>query len=440
MTKHSISKEFLCTCINWVLILCISLSIFACQTNDSGSEVQELNVLLDKKEFFKLASSLSQFANEMSKKDRLYFQAFVDNAFNRNSSSNKIIEDLFNNYLSELSDSMKVRLLMIQQDNDFKTFRYASAAETGKKLAGYYPSMLPKDIYDDIKNKTLIYDGLSSIPAQEVSIPGNTVVRWQKDKMGLIEIPLKMRDSIVAGIFDTRANISSITDSYARKLGVKKLGVTYTEGSGITGNLFKVSLGIADSLWIGPILLQHVVFQVMPDEVLYIAPIDFHMNLILGYPAIAALREIHILKNGSFRVPANPTLSELRNMAMDELNPVVSCMIGKDSLIFEFDTGASTSDFFDSYFRRFKDEVRRDGKPDSVMMGGAGGIVTQRVFVLKDIPLLIGSKTAILKKVEVHEDSIPNTHYKFYGNLGQDVMEQFDEMILNFESMYIEFR
>jgi hypothetical protein len=171
---------------------------------------------------------------------------------------------------------------MIKQDNDFKNFRYASAAETGKKLAGYYPSRLPKDIYDDIKNKTLIYDGLSSIPAQEVTIPGNTDIRWQKDKMGLIEIPLKKHDSIVSAIFDTRANISSIADSYARKLGVKKLGVTYTEGSGITGNLFKVSLGIADSLWIGSILLQHVVFRLCQMKCFILHQLIF-MNIILGY-------------------------------------------------------------------------------------------------------------------------------------------------------------
>jgi hypothetical protein len=66
----------------------------------------------------------------------------------------------------------------------------------------------------------------------------------------------------------------------------------------------------------------------MPDEVLYIAPIDFHEHY-SWLPAIAALREIHILKNGNFLVPAEPTLGELRNMAMDELDPVVSCRIGR---------------------------------------------------------------------------------------------------------------
>jgi hypothetical protein len=44
------------------------------------------------------------------------------------------------------------------------------------------------------------------------------------------------------------------------------LGVSYLEGSGATGNQFQVSLAVADSLWLGSILLQHVVFQVMPDE------------------------------------------------------------------------------------------------------------------------------------------------------------------------------
>jgi hypothetical protein len=53
---------------------------------------------------------------------------------------------------------------------------------------------------------------------------------------------------------------------------------------------------------------------------------------------------------------------------------------------------------------------------------------------------MISSKTAMLKNVEVHEDSIPPHITNSTVILARDVMEQFDEMILNFESMYIEFR
>jgi len=292
---------------------------------------------------------------------------------------------------------------------------------------------------DDIHNKALIDSGLATVPAQTAFIPRNTVIPFQRDKVGLIEIPVGIHDSSVASIFDTRANISSITATYAKKLGIHLLGVTYKEGSGATGNTFSVELGVADSLWLGDILVQHVVFQVMPDEVLYIAPIDFRMNIIIGYPVIAQLREVHIRKSGSLLIPVQPTKSDLQNLAMDELDPLVSAVVGKDTLVFEFDTGASTTDFYSSYFQRYEAEVRRTGVADSVKSGGAGGVVIQHIFWLKDVAVRIGSKTVDLKKVSVQTKPIgPGS--VFYGNMGQDIMAPFDELILNFESMYIDCR
>jgi hypothetical protein len=173
---------------------------------------------------------------------------------------------------------------------------------------------------------------------------------------------------------------------------------------------------------------------------LYIAPIDFRMNIIIGYPVIAQLREVHIQKSGSLVIPARPTASSLHNLAMNGLDPIVSCAVGTDTLVFEFDTGASTTDFYAKYFHRFGKDVRRNGVADTVQSGGAGGVIKQSIFWLKEVHITIGSKTATLKKVPVQNQPIPNLREKFYGNLGQDVMAPFNETILNFDSMYIDFR
>ena len=82
-----------------------------------------------------------------------------------------------------------------------------------------------------------------TIPPQEVIIRDSTVIHWKKDKIGLIEIPVKFKAKTYDCIFDTRANISSISQTYATKLGLKMLDVSYEEGSGITGIKFKTGLG-----------------------------------------------------------------------------------------------------------------------------------------------------------------------------------------------------
>jgi hypothetical protein len=179
----------------------------------------------------------------------------------------------------------------------------------------------------------------------------------------------------------------------------------------------------------------------MPDSILYIGPpINFHLHLILGYPVIAQLREVHILRNGSLVIPATPTSSTLQNLAMSGLDPVLRCTINQDTLIFGFDTGASSSTFNDNYFHHFEKEIVRDGQADSVSSAGAGGSIRQKVTILKEVHLGIGSQTAILKKISVNNDPLPNTKELIFGNLGQDLMQLFGETILNFDSMYIDFK
>src|SRR3569833_3940721 len=161
--------------------------------------------------------------------------------------------------------------------------------------------------------------------------------------IGLVNIPVTTHSQTVDAIFDTRANISSITITYAKKLGLHMYDVTFNEGSGATGIQFKTGMGIADSLYLGDILVKNVVFQVMPDSILYIAPIKYQLNMIVGFPVIEQLREVHIFKDGRMTIPATPSQSSLHNFALDGLDPVIALKVGKDTLPFHFDSGAGTS-------------------------------------------------------------------------------------------------
>jgi len=377
---------------------------------------------------------------EVSPEKTLYFRAFIDNVFNMNEASTRDIQALMEGYDARLPDTVKAHLLLLKEDNYFKTFQYARAAEVDDELIGHYRKAMDSAAYADVKNTALITHGLAKVPPQEAHIPGNVTLPWTKNKVGLMEVPVRRGDSTYLSIFDTRANISSISATYAGKLGIRMLDVTYNEGAGVTGQRFQCSLGVADSLRIGDILMKNVVFQVMPDEVLYIAPIDLSLNIIIGYPVIAQWREIRIHQNGTMTIPAEPRKADWHNLAMDGLDPVINAIAGSDTLGFKFDTGASSSDLFDNYFRRHKADILRRGKASTIRLGGAGGVVEKEVYMLGDFTLRVGSKTATLKQVAVHKDPIPNLNEKFYGNLGQDLIGQFEEMILNFEDMYVDFK
>ena len=204
--------------------------------------------MLDRKEYFRLDALLKFLNDSIDKKQGLGFQSFVDNAFNRNEESLNDMDTLLKYYDSNLPDSINTILEVLRGDCTFKTFQYAKAAQTDSVLLSRYKQSFDSGKVSDMKNYFLMYNALKDISPQRTTITDSAVIHWKKDKLGLIEIPVKCNSSIYSCIFDTRANISSISQTFATKIGLEILPVSYEEGSCITGIRFKTGLGVADSL------------------------------------------------------------------------------------------------------------------------------------------------------------------------------------------------
>lgn len=420
----------------FLIILLFAFS--ACQKTAKTSNaaiLKRLHNLLDENEYFKLDAEFKSAGDKLSDADRLYFSAYLNNAFNRN-------EDCINNVDSllqlstKLPDSTKAALKRLQDDSYFKTYQYLKAAQCDSDILKNYSHSLKKDVADDIKNDLIIRNGLKNIPAQQTVIKANTTINWKKDRIGLINIPVTTHAQTVDAIFDTRANISSITQTYAKKLGLHMLDVTYNEGSGATGIQFKTGMGIVDSLYIGDILVKNAVFQVMPDSILYIAPIKFQLNIIVGFPVIEQLGEVHIFKAGKMTIPLAPVKDDLHNFALNGLDPVIALQSGADTLSFHFDSGAASSMLYQSYFNKYKAIVLKTATKKTVGFGGAGGTQKKEVWILPKLNLGIGGKTVSVDSVSVLTKPIVPGE-KFYGNIGQDFTGKFSEVIYNFKYMYI---
>ena len=398
--------------------------------------VKSLKKLIAQKEYFKLESQFKLYKNTIGEKDRLYFQSYLDNAFNRNSDCVKTIDNLLKKYASQLSDSLKASLIIMQADSYFKLFQYAKSADCDSIALARYSNAMDGDIRSDVKNNIQAKNGLRSVPPQQMSIRKDEIIRWKKNFIGIMEIPIKCRSVEYDAVFDSRANISSITKTYASKLGLKILDASYDEGAGMTGIKFKVGLAVADSISIGNIVIRNVVFQVMPDSVFYIPQVKFQINMIVGFPVIEQFHEVHLYNDGRIGIPANPGKSAPHNFALDGLEPVVSLKTGTDNLNFNLDLGANTSDLYSGYYEKHKAAILKNGRKKVVNTVGAGGMVKQNVYIIPHLDLTLGNKTVIVDSVAAHPDRIKPAE-KFYGNIGQDFTTKFKEIIINFKYMYI---
>jgi hypothetical protein len=419
----------------FVLIL-PAILVTQCNQKRSTAVFTQLDSLVKGKEFFKLQSEFEKKKDELDKGEQLYFNAFLNNAFNKNSIAVKQVDSILENYPKLFQDPVKSMLLQIQEDSYFKLFQYAKAADLDSILLHGYAKVLDSSDLADRKNKYLLTNALRHTPPQYISKDLVTEVHWKRNPLGLITIPVKHDTSTFDAIFDTRANISSITESFAKKLKLKILPVTYSESSGATGMEFKTGLGVADSLVIGNILIRNAIFQVMPDSVLYIAPLKISLDMILGFPVIAGLGEIHIVKDGQMIIPKIENESDLHNLSLHELDPVVLLKTGNDTLAFNFDLGASTTDLYYAFYQKYKSKIMKEGFQKKIHVAGAGGIVEKSVYIIPSLPLTLGDKTKSIDSVDVFLQKVFPKEI-LYGNIGNDFASQFTDLVLNFDKMYI---
>jgi hypothetical protein len=91
---------------------------------------------------------------------------------------------------------------------------------------------------------------------------------------------------------------------------------------------------------------------------------------------------------------------------------------------------------YEPFYQESKKDIDKQYPLIKIGMGGAGGKIEHDGFKVnytfyifgKQIPL----KNISLLKTKINKETV-------YGNIGQDVIRQFDKMTLNFDQMFVKF-
>ncbi len=78
-----------------------------------------------------------------------------------------------------------------------------------------------------MRNSDIIWKGLQNVPPQNHGHQQRDRIAYRRDLAGLINIPVSFADSTYYFVFDTGANLSVITESYARKSNLRMLNVKF---------------------------------------------------------------------------------------------------------------------------------------------------------------------------------------------------------------------
>lgn len=399
--------------------------IASAASHEGELTVGEVATLRRGRRYFTLRDRLTQ-THDSGTAAALYARAVLEHAMNHPAASNEALARL--RAVPGLRDSVVADAWELEISNDLRLADYTAGSKAIDSLLarGF---LLDSVRTADAHNTERIFRALAGVSPQTMIATGPSDVPVTDG-----HIPMVINDSTRNYVFDTGANLSTIMRSEATALGLRIIPAGLDVGSS-TSVRVTADLGIADSLRIGAMHFHNVVFLVL-DDALLTFPDGFRIPGIIGFPVIEQMGEIR-MRRASLVVPATPPLRAEHNLLLDELTLLTLAHWEGRPMLCRLDTGAGRTQVYEPFYSRFRAALDAVSDTATRKMGGAGGIVLTPVRVVPNARLVTGDTVATLKTVDVLVNSIARDETENYldCNLGHDVFDQFDEMIVNFRDM-----
>ena len=235
--------------------------------------------------------------------------------------------------------------------------------------------------------------------------------------------------------FDTGAEITTITESLARQMGVRPVGMTIRVGtmtSDVSGGV-----GIIDRLQIGSAYAENVPVLILPDAQLKLGNVH-QIDGILGLQVMVAFGRIAWVDGGRMLALGDAAPKTRRTAPRifwhDEgVGVPIRTSTGIAGAF--LDTGANATNWRPGGMSLLDPKLLAGAKEKTMHVGGAGGVVEVKQRELPDLTFELGSIPVRLRGV-----SIVSTDKTGAAQVGMDAVSQFGSFILDFEQMRIDGR
>lgn len=238
--------------------------------------------------------------------------------------------------------------------------------------------------------------------------------------------------------FDTGAELSVLTESEAKRFGLRVLPTSGQVGD-VNGTQVNTKIAVADELSVGSIRIKHVAFLVLPDNQPPFNQQSPGSRGLIGIPVLLAFGRFAWAADKSFGIGIKSSHKNAPHAALcfDGNHPLVQIEYEKKPLAFVLDTGATNTDLYPPFASSFPELIRSATKTDSYKMEGVGGAKYLEAATLESLKLSIGGFPASLKSVGVLLKPTTNAGRFFAGNLGIDLLEQAHQTTFDFKAMML---
>lgn len=273
---------------------------------------------------------------------------------------------------------------------------------------------------------------LSGVVPMAVLHKASGGVPVKRDMAGLMRIDVGVNGQTVDAIVDSGAGFSTLSESAAKKFGVRLIERATSVGSSSKEEV-KSRVGVIDRFRIGDAELANVVVIVLPDSALTFGGGVYKIDAIMGLPVFEALERIALRKAdgketlyyGAELGAAGPS-----NMILAGVQPIVLCE-GAAPLRMFVDTGATNTSLNASATRQFP-ALLAGAEKTGATLGGAGGTAKDEgALTLPVLHLTVAGRGFDLAKVVIHSQAADGHH----GDIGQDLLKQGSGWVFDFAAM-----
>lgn len=405
-------------------------ALAACTVAPRG---QDLGPLYEAHDYFALRDRLARAGSDPSP-ETTFYRAAVRHAFNDPRGSNALLGGLL-----EPAAGLRADLVLdawrLRRDNSLRLHDYGTALEAARIVLERMKADGTQDA-DDAGNMVRMLEALADVPPQRVAARGHSVIQLQRAATGL-RVPLTINGAPRAWLFDTGANYSVVMRSEAEALGMSVRRAGIAVGNSVGGRI-EADLAVAERLSIGRVDLRNVVFLVFDDALLSFPDEGVHIHGIVGFPVMEAMGEVRF-RGDAMEVPDTVSERAVQNLAFEQLEPLLQVGYGDDALLCRFDTGATATEFYEPFYRRYRQRVESTGTRREARTAGVGEEREIAAWTLPEVTLRIGGASVKLVEPDVYQKALgddPDDNY-LDCNLGQDALAGFDEYVINFRSMSV---
>lgn len=263
-------------------------------------------------------------------------------------------------------------------------------------------------------------------------------------KDGDLFLPVLINGTQARFLIDTGANTSVISESEARRIGMKIENAPGLRMHDAAGASSGYRIAVAKELAVGGNLLSNVPFLVVSDDRMPFSQLAAGERGILGLPVLFAWQTIRWDRKGVVEVGFQPEPFRLAtaNICFSGDGPhlVARGKLSERPVDMVVDTGAMKSRLLPYFATSFDDLLRDSGQQGETRLQGMAGSRREDALILPEAEVVVGGRVTKLSRAELIKNHNPFGEARYHLWLGSDLLRQADEVSIDFRSMKLKLK